>query len=157
MSTKLYDATSQKMVLFKVTAVRTSNLMCILDYLLTISQLDLLLSSDEGYLFSLIQWKKKILITGHQWLILPLWIGTNFLTWRQWQIELLKHRVHIFFFRTLRQWTKSKQEILGITNCLLSFDYILNIWYDTDCMEKTMSNHSSIVICVFVTKGNVFT
>jgi hypothetical protein len=42
---------------------------------------------------------------------------------------------------------------MGRANCLLSFHYILIIGYDTDRIENTAYNKSSIVACVFVTAG----
>jgi hypothetical protein len=47
----------------------------------------------------------------------------------------------------------NKQEILGGIDHLLSFHYILSVWYDTNRIEKTASNSSSIVACVFVAAG----
>jgi hypothetical protein len=39
------------------------------------------------------------------------------------------------------------------TNHLLSFHYVLSIWYDMDCLENTASYSSSVVACVFITVG----
>jgi hypothetical protein len=39
------------------------------------------------------------------------------------------------------------------TNNLLSFHYILSIWYDMDCSENTASCNSSVVACVFTAVG----
>jgi hypothetical protein len=43
-----------------------------------------------------------------------------------------------------------KQEILGKTNSLLSFHYILIIFYDMDCPENIVPNNFSGVACVFI-------
>jgi hypothetical protein len=45
-----------------------------------------------------------------------------------------------------------KQEVLGRTNRLLSFHYILNILYGTDRTENTASKISAVA-CVFVAAG----
>ncbi|PNF30963.1 hypothetical protein B7P43_G02052 [Cryptotermes secundus] len=47
--------------------------------------------------------------------------------------------------------------ILGRTNSLLFIHHILSIWYDTDHIENTVSNSSSLVLCVFVCSEDVFT
>jgi hypothetical protein len=46
-----------------------------------------------------------------------------------------------------------QQEVLGRNNRLLSVHYIFSIWYDTDRIENTASNSSSVVACVFVVAG----
>jgi hypothetical protein len=46
-----------------------------------------------------------------------------------------------------------KQNVLGRTNHLLSFHYVLNIRYDMDHIENTASNSSSIVACAFTATG----
>jgi hypothetical protein len=46
-----------------------------------------------------------------------------------------------------------KQEIRRRTNCLLSFHYVLIIWYDTDRVENIKSNSHSIAVCVFIVMG----
>jgi hypothetical protein len=43
-----------------------------------------------------------------------------------------------------------KREVLVRSNRLLSFHYILNILYDTDCIENTASNSSFVISCVFI-------
>jgi hypothetical protein len=45
-------------------------------------------------------------------------------------------------------WQELQQEILGRTNRPLSFHCILSVWYDTDHIENTASNSSSIVAYV---------
>jgi hypothetical protein len=45
-----------------------------------------------------------------------------------------------------------RQEVVGRTNRLLCFHYILRIRYDTDRIENIISN-SSIVVCVFIAMG----
>lgn len=52
-------------------------------------------------------------------------------------------------------WIILEQEVLGKTNCLLSFRYILCILFDTDFTENTTSN-SSIVAGLLVAEGTVF-
>jgi hypothetical protein len=60
-------------------------------------------------------------------------------------------------FRWLQQKSPPrKQEVPGRINCLLSFQYILSIWYDMDYIENTMSNSSSVVVYVFVPRGTCF-
>jgi hypothetical protein len=49
----------------------------------------------------------------------------------------------------------TQQEVLGRTNRLFSFHYILNIWHDTDHTENTAPNSSSIVACVIVGEGTL--
>jgi hypothetical protein len=62
---------------------------------------------------------------------------------------------HTFFLQDpcLAYLPVFKQEVLGRTNCLLSIHYILYIQYDTERIEKTMSNSFSIFASVFVTTG----
>jgi hypothetical protein len=52
------------------------------------------------------------------------------------------------------KWTflRIKQEVLGRTDSLLSFHYILNILYNMDRTENTASSSSSIA-CAFFTVG----
>jgi hypothetical protein len=47
---------------------------------------------------------------------------------------------------------QSEQEILGRTDCFLSFHYIFSIWYDTNCIGNIASN-SSVVSCIYVAMG----
>jgi hypothetical protein len=46
-----------------------------------------------------------------------------------------------------------KQEVLGRTNLLLSFHYVLNILYGRDRIKNTASNSPSIVEYVFFAAG----
>jgi hypothetical protein len=69
-----------------------------------------------------------------------------------------KHEGNRLFGRPNRIWKDNieiylKQEILGKTNRLLSFHYILSILHDTDCRENIVPNHSSDVACVFIAVG----
>jgi hypothetical protein len=50
-------------------------------------------------------------------------------------ITCMKHK-----YTKIRSRLKIKQEVLGRTNRLLSFRYILSILYDTDGIENTASN-----------------
>jgi hypothetical protein len=53
------------------------------------------------------------------------------------------------------RWNLLEQEVLGKTNCLLSFHCILCILFDTERTENTTFN-SYIVVCLFVAVGTVF-
>jgi hypothetical protein len=66
-------------------------------------------------------------------------------------IRCMKHK-----YTKIRTRLKIKQEVLGRTNHLFSFRYILSISYDTDGIENTASNTYSIVACVFVAAGSVY-
>jgi hypothetical protein len=46
------------------------------------------------------------------------------------------------------KWRIMEQEVVGTTNCLLSFHYILSILYDTDCTENGGSNNSYTGMCI---------
>jgi hypothetical protein len=50
-----------------------------------------------------------------------------------------------------------EQGVLGRTNRLLSFHYLLSIRYGTDHIENTASNSSSVACVFFFARGNLFT
>jgi hypothetical protein len=56
----------------------------------------------------------------------------------------------------IRTRLKIKQNVLGRTNRLLSFRYILSILYDTDGLENTATIISYIVVCAFFAVGNFY-
>jgi hypothetical protein len=67
-------------------------------------------------------------------------------------VEPLFGRGHTLWmnnFHNSPDLSPKEQEVLGRSNCLLSFYYIV----DKGCIENTVSNSSSIVSCVFVATG----
>jgi hypothetical protein len=54
-------------------------------------------------------------------------------------------------FSVFRFPSVMKQEVLGRTNHVFSFYYI--VWYDMDTIENTASNSSAVITCVFIAVG----